>query len=46
MIKDIYYKFSPSQLKIDQLYSMKLSKEIIIKDLEPETLKACSNVSN
>ncbi len=46
MIKDIYYKFSLSQLKIGQLYSMKSFKEIITMDLELVTSKVYSNVQS
>jgi len=44
MIKDIYYNYSPNQLKTDQLYSLKLFKEEIIMVLVQETSKVYSKL--
>lgn len=44
MIKDIYYKYSQNQSKIDLLFSSKSFKEETIKDLVLETSRAYSSL--
>lgn len=46
MIRDICSKFSLNLVKIDPLFSLKLSKEITTMDLELETLKPYSVLLN
>jgi hypothetical protein len=39
ILKDTYYNSLPNQLRIDQLYSSRSSKDTIIKDLGQAILK-------